>query len=123
MILAIPKSSTFHNRPRLVARDEDVVRLEIAVDDARPMRGREGATDAGHDHGQRRRAQHALPSDALGERLALEVLHRDIRHAFVDAVVEDLHDVDAAEPCRGLSLDEEAGEEAGLPRHREGGRA
>ena len=55
------------------------------------------------------RRQPAQALEALAEVLAVEELHGDVRRPVPDAVIEDLHDVRAAELRRGLGLALEAG--------------
>ena len=45
--------------------------------------------------------------EARREALAFEQLHRDERNVAVDSVLDDLHDVRAAKPRRGLRLPQE----------------
>ncbi len=52
-------------------------------------------------------AQLALRGDAVSQRLPLQHLHRDERGPLLDAVVEDLHDVRAAQRRGGLGLAQE----------------
>ena len=85
------------------------VGLEVAVNEARGVRLGERARDLGDDAddvsaGRGDRA--AL--EAMVEILALEVLHRDVRRAVPDAVIEDLHDVRALELRGGLGFALEA---------------
>lgn len=64
-------------------REEDILGLDVAVDDAtrvRVVQGQEDLPDDRRTHGERQRG---LASDEAFERLALDVFHDDI----VDAVV------------------------------------
>ncbi len=101
-------------------REEDVGRLEVAVDDAR----RVGAIDAaGHlpEHVRHLRRGEPTPAlQALLQALALEQLHRHEGEPPVRPVVEDLHHVRAAELRRRPRLELEAAEQ--LPRVRPVGR-
>src|SRR2546422_371144 len=66
----------------IVSGDHDVGRLEIAVDDARLVRGLESAD---HLPGEVQRAadrEPALPAQLGGEILALHVRHRDVLDAI-----------------------------------------
>ena len=85
------------------------------MDDAEPVRARQRAAHAGQDLRGSRRGQRAVGREALRERLTLEALHRDVRDALVDAVVEDLHDVHAAQLGRRLRLAMEAREHPFAP--------
>jgi hypothetical protein len=97
-----------------VVREEDVVRLEVAVDDPPPVRLDERAADL-TDEPLDRRERHRALVDRARERAPLDVLHRDVRDALVDAVVEDLHDVHAAQLGRRLRLAMEAREHPFAP--------
>ena len=76
----MPKSSSFTRvlpfAPSLV--DEDVVRLEVAVDDALFVRRLERVDDL-QEHVERARHRHAPLLHALAERLALQPLHHEVR--------------------------------------------
>src|SRR5262249_51202270 len=90
------------------AGEEDVRRLEVAVDNARlvgaPKRlGHLLGDGRGHDE-----RDAALALDPLAEVLALEQLHDDVRHAPIGAVVEELDNVGAPEAGGGLRLALEA---------------
>ena len=116
--LGDPEVEHLHDRPRLVAREEDVVGLEIAVNDAQALRPGEGAAHAGQHQRRRREAEHTLAVEALRQGLAVEAFHGDVGDALVNAVIEDLDDVAAAEPRGGLRFAEEASEHARALRHR-----
>src|ERR1019366_7204210 len=94
-------------------RDEDVLRLEIAMDDAEGVGGLEGVEDlygvvAGDVEGEL-----ALALEDARERLALEQLHHDVGVAVLRAVdVHDLDDVGALDLGRHARLAEEALDQA-----------
>ena len=72
------------------------------------MSGGEARADL---HGERRRLgrrQRSPPRDELGERLAVDVLHRDEGASVVGADIEDAHDVRVGEPSRQARLTDEA---------------
>jgi hypothetical protein len=74
-----------------VANEEDVLRLEIAMDDPALVRAREPAADLLEDLRRVLKAHATEALDALVERLAGEQLHDDVRLAvFRHAVVVDL---------------------------------
>ena len=79
------------------------------MDDAGLMRATERSAHLLDDevHLGRRDAT-AAPRKALTEVLALEELHRDVRTALPDAVVEDLHDVRVPKLSRSLRFALEA---------------
>ena len=67
-----------HHAARRAARQEDVLGLEVAVDDARGVRGREAAADLGGDGERLGRRAGARAAMRCGERLALEQLHGEV---------------------------------------------
>ena len=91
-----------------LASDEDVVRLDVAVDDPVPVRGAEcgedlaGVVDRDLDRG--------LPAgdDQLLQRAPVEELHRDVVGALGLAAVVDRDDVRMREPGGVLRLAPEA---------------
>jgi hypothetical protein len=88
-----------------VRRDEHVLGLEIAVHDA--LRGRlgqtaEDAVEHARDLGERE------PPDERAQRAALEVLHRDERHALVLEVLDHRHHARVIERAPDARLVEEA---------------
>ena len=76
-----------------VARAENVLRLDVAVHEVRRVRGLERSADLDADRDDLGGRQPATPRELVGERLAVDVLHDDVRPAFVLADVVDLHDV------------------------------
>ena len=72
------------------------------------MREREGVTDVDDDGDFLGEGQGRARAHARLERLALDVLHRDVRLAVVFAEVEDRDDVLVREPAGGTRLTEEA---------------
>ena len=86
-----------------VARDEDVLGLQIAVDDALVVRGGEPLRDLARvvdRFARRQRAAHA----AAAKRLALEQLRDDVGRAGVGADVVDGQDVRVVELAGGARL-------------------
>ena len=111
----MPKSRTFTKGGPSRPAEEDVLRLEVAVDDAPGVRGLERLADLDEDgqgalgrHGARRRG---------GERLALQVLHDQVvpprRH---HAHVEDVDDVLVADEVDRARLGVEALHQRGVGR-------
>ncbi len=77
----------------VVLAQDDVLGLDVAVDDAGPVRGAERLQDRGHDVEGRPRGERALCLHDLAQRLPGDVLHREEHVAVVVALVEDRHDV------------------------------
>ena len=101
-----------------VAREHDVRRLHVAVDDPEGVRVREGVRDLGDDprHLARREPLPVLGEldEPVPEGPTLEVLHRHEVAAVHVVEVEDLDDVGVAEARDGLGLTAEALEEVGI---------
>ena len=88
--------------------EEDIVRLEIAMNDPCLVRLRHGATDLLQQERDRVRSHRTFARQPIGETLADQQLHHDEGHALGHAVVERLHDVRAAKSRCGLSLPQES---------------
>ena len=97
-----------HDLDAAVGRDDDVVRLDVAVDDGVAVRELEGGEDLSRvvDGDPDRRC--ASGDEQLLERLALEVLHRDVVRPVAVASVVDGHDVGMREHGGALRLSAEA---------------
>ena len=106
--LAIPKSATL---AWPVGGQQHVLGLEVAVDDA--LRGRlgEAAEHALEHAGDVRERQ---PADERPQRPALEVLHRDERHAVVLEVLDHRHHARVVERAADARLLQEAIGERGV---------
>ena len=76
-----------------VAGDEDVLGLEVAVDDALLVRGRQPLRDLQPPSSIALRGGSGPRARARAQRLALEQLGDDVRRAVVRADVEDRDDV------------------------------
>ncbi|MFO0762773.1 MAG: hypothetical protein U0359_40425 [Byssovorax sp.] len=100
----------------LVARQKDVRRLEIAVDDPRRVGARHAARSLPDDVRNLRGEQRPAPGDALFQALPFEQLHRHEGDGPVDPVIEDLHHVRALELGGGARLLVEAREQLGRVR-------
>jgi hypothetical protein len=97
-----------------VAREEEVVRLEIAVDDALGVGGGEGVEELAGDGDGVGRLEPAESGQQGRERLAGEELHDDRRPAVGEAgQVEDAHDALVADPVDHAGLGEEALDQVG----------
>ncbi len=86
---AIPKSMI----TRVLVDDHDVGRLEIAVDDARFVRGDEAGGDVADDAKRRRNRSVPRALEHAREVGALEVRHRDVLDAVDLAEIVNAHDV------------------------------
>ena len=116
----MPKSSTLTTsaRARRADAQEHVVGLEIAVDDAARVCGGQRLRELS-DHSQRKREIPREPGDAshiARERLALEVLHHDVRLLVDDVAVEHFDDPGMADRRGCARLGEETLKHIGLPR-------
>ena len=90
-----------------VRRQEHVRRLQVAMDDAAAVEGGQGRQDPeGHRH--RVGDAHRTAVQPIGERLALEQLHRDEEAGRVLADFVDLADVGMVDARRGARLAPEA---------------
>ncbi len=100
------------------AGDPEVVRLEVAVDDARRVRGAEPVEELAEEPHRALGGEPPLSREPLAERLALEQLHHDEGAAVaVLAEVEDLDDVRRPEPHRDAGLAPEPLALGGAPPH------
>ena len=105
-----------HERRVVVVRlrEEDVVRLDVAVDDARRVRAAERLAALRQDVDGLVQRDRARRGGRGLQALAVEELHRDVRRAVLErAVVEDLHDVARPELRGRLRLGVEAAERLG----------
>ena len=92
-----PEVEQLHRLLSVTLGQENVARLEIAVDEPRRVRAHQAAPDLAQDLGRFVNAQSPDALEALGEVLPVEQLHHDVRQPFLDAVVVDLDDVVAPE--------------------------
>ncbi len=92
-----------------LAGEEDVGRLEVAVDQPRQVGGAQAPGDLVDEALRGRQREAALVAEPRLQLLALEQLHGDEGRVSVDAVVEDADEVRAVELRRGLGLTLEAG--------------
>ena len=87
-----------------VVGDQHVLGFDVPVDEAGVV-GRPQPLDDGVDQGQgQARGQRALVLDDVAQRVALDVLHHQVGHPAVLALVQDAHDVRVREPGGGLRL-------------------
>ena len=94
----------------------DVVRLEIAVDDPLGVRREQRAAHL-HADGLHLGGRHRPTGDRLGQRLARQVLHDEVRLAVRGlAEVEDLDDVLVRDHVDRAGLVEEAGDDVRIAR-------
>ncbi len=94
-----------------VAGDQDVARLDIAVDEAPFVRGGDRARCLGCDPRRLTRRQRAGPPDDRGQVFAVDELHDDVRADLVGAVVVHGHHAGMVQRRRRLRLLPKAGEE------------
>jgi hypothetical protein len=88
--------------------DEDVLRLQIAVDDALGVRGAERAADQPHQRQGLEQADRAEPPEPAVQRLTVEPLHDDVRADLgLMAEVEHLDDAGIRDPGHRARLVEE----------------
>ncbi len=107
------------------SREEDVRWLDVAVNDARSVRGLERGEDRPGHLERPLHGEPALPLQPLVEVLPLEELHDHEGLLLVDACVEDLRDGGVVDLGRGHRLPKEALDEVGahpeaLDHHLEG---
>ena len=88
--------------------DDDVVRLDVAVDDAVAVRVAQRREDLARVRDRDRNRAEAARADQLLQRASLDVLHDDVVRAVVLAAVEDRDDVRVREPRRVRRLAPEA---------------
>jgi hypothetical protein len=103
---ATPKS---RNHDRAVRREEHVVGLQIAMDDADAVRRREGRDDRTEDAEGLAGRQRAVARPSIGERLTFEEIHHEDGRAVLvldDVVHRD--DVRVAHGARGARLAQRA---------------
>ena len=81
-----------------VVGEQHVLGLEVAVHDAGLVRGGEAGEDRVHDVDGLLGRELLVVLQQLAERDAGEVLHDEVRHVGVLALVEDVHDVRMREP-------------------------
>ena len=114
----MPKSSSFgQTRRRPVAREEDVLGLEIAVRDALGVRGVERLRDAAQDRQRLGERELADALDQRVERLAVEVLHHVVLAAVLErAEREDVDDVAVADLVDRARLGDEPRHHLGIDR-------
>ena len=91
------------------AAQQDVARLEVAVDDPGGVRVGERPGHLGRDLGGLRWRHRAVLGQGLAEVATGDVLGGDVEAAVVLAVVEDLDDVRGVEPGQDGGLAREAG--------------
>jgi hypothetical protein len=116
-----PEVHDLGRAPRLGGRvrrvEQDVVRLEVAVDDAAVVGRLHPERHLGHQFGRRVGAQPAGRAEPLHEAAAFQALHRHVRVPVGLAAVEHLDDVRVADGGDRLGLGEEPGQLArvGVP--------
>src|ERR1043165_6461104 len=89
-----------------VGRDEEVLRLEVAMDEPLFVRDgeRPGDLDGVVDGLRQRERRRIVVAEGLAQRLAFEQLHDDVRRALERADVVDRDEAGMAERARGARL-------------------
>ena len=87
-----------------VAQHHHVVRLDVAVDDLAPVREPQRGEQLQRDVDRAALRQRALAEDHVLQRLAVQVLHRDVVRALGLAAVVDGDDVRVVQPGGGARL-------------------
>ena len=88
--------------------DQHVARLDVAVHESVRVRARKRRTDVDREAGRLGHGQTTEPADAPPERLALDELEDDVRHALVVPGVDHGHDALVVQPRRRARLAPEA---------------
>ena len=96
------------NRPVAHLREEDVLRLQIAVDDALVVRRRDGRQDRKRDVDHLLVGQRSRPAQVLRQVLAIQILHDEKRRVALEADVGDVDRVRVPDARRQLGLQQEA---------------
>ena len=102
------RDAEVENLQNPVVADDDVAGLDVAVHDARAMRVMEAGAEVLHDLKLPRQRRRLVALEERAERFALDVLHRDVRLAFVLADIVDGDDVDVLEPAGRSGLARES---------------
>ena len=97
-----------HDLGGLVVRQQNVARLEIAVDDPQAMGIPDGAGQY-RDHARRGPGCPGNSVQPSGEAASFDVFHLEVGQTLVLAEVVNLHDVGVPELGDGLGLRQEAG--------------
>ncbi len=90
--------------PVTVRDDEDVLRLEIAVNHARGVDGNDALGDLSGEAQRAGNAQRSHAEDFIAQGAALEQLHREPSRALRNSTVGDLDDVGMAHLGEGAGL-------------------
>ena len=118
-----PEVGDLHDDEPVLLFEEEVRRLDVAMDDARGMTGRDAAARLEHERHGDARFELLHAREELAEIFAAHPRHDEIRRpgGIVDAVIEEREDVLVVEPRGRLDLAIEA--RARLGRSRRGIRA
>ena len=94
-----------------VAPEQEVLRLHVPMDEARVVGVLERRGRLAPEPGRLVGLEPAAPREQVGDRLAVDELHHDVRPALVLARVEDPDDVRVRQPRREPGLAQEPGAE------------
>ncbi len=92
----------------LVLVDEDVLRLDVAVDDVQVVGGAQAAQHLAQDGQGGLLGVHLLAAEVLEQVVCVDVLHGDEGKAVSEAEIEALHDVAVADLAGQFQLELEA---------------
>ena len=104
--LAAHGNAEIHDPWRPVGGDQDIVRLEVAMNDPRSMRMRHRVEDRNHDPERLHRRQTPLPAQVRAQVLAGDVFEHQIKVSALLAGLEDGHDVRVAQGADHPRLDQ-----------------
>ena len=110
-----PRDAEVHQQRVLLGVDHDVGRLQIAVDDAGPVRGGEAGHDLPRQRQDARQRQLRLPLQQGRRVRPLHIRHREIERALDLAQVMDADDVRVGDLAGELELALEAVFELPVP--------
>ena len=99
-----PRDAEVRHLQPAVAADDDVVRLDVAVNDPVAVGERERAQDLARIVDRDRDRCRAVADEQLLERAPVEVLHRDVVGALGATAIEDRDDVRVVQPRGALRL-------------------
>ena len=87
-----------------IERDEDIVRLHVAVNQALFVRAMEAIADLADDVNRGRFGDGPRPFDALAERFAVDEFHHQERRSARAAILDRFHDIRMVEQAGGAEF-------------------